>query len=362
MQVRLLVGLGLCLVSAASLRAAAPVNDNFNNALELIGASVSATGSNAGATKEVGEPVHGESPGGKSVWWKWTAPGNGSVIIKTAGSSFDTLLSAYTGSSLATLVSVGSDDDSGSSKNSTVGFNVTAGTVYHIAVDGYLDPSGAASGNIALALAYRDQPLQRPANDNFAQRAALHGTVVNVTASNFFASKEPLEPNHAEEIGGASIWWKWTAPVAGPVVISTAGSTVDTLLGVYTGSALSNLVLVARSDDVSTDDPTSLVSFDALPGKDYQIAVDGYDGEPGDINLHIHMNLVWLSAPRLAAPTGVEVDLTGPSGKLYLLEFSSDLRTWAQVATQGNTNGLVPFVDPASRDGTRRFYRARQAQ
>src|SRR6266853_2081800 len=75
------------LVLATSLQAAS-VNDNFASATVISGSSVTATGSNVGATKEAGEPnIISASPGGHSVWWFWTAPASGSVTVSLAGSS-----------------------------------------------------------------------------------------------------------------------------------------------------------------------------------------------------------------------------------------------------------------------------------
>ena len=64
------------------------------------------------------------------------------MTIDTAGSNFDTLLAVYTGSSISGHdggFGVWSNDDSlaGGTTTSKVSFNVTAGTVYQIAVDGY---------------------------------------------------------------------------------------------------------------------------------------------------------------------------------------------------------------------------------
>ena len=127
-------------------------NDNFADRTSLSGTSVTATGSNVGATKEAGEPNHAGNVGGKSVWWTWTAPSSGTVTIDTLGSSFDTLLAVYTGTSVSALTAVagGSNDDSpaGGTITSKVTFAVTAGTTYQIAVDGY----GGVSGNITLHL------------------------------------------------------------------------------------------------------------------------------------------------------------------------------------------------------------------
>ena len=52
----------------------ASANDTFSNAIELTGNVIQTTGNNQIATKEAGEPSHGGNQGGKSVWWKWTAP------------------------------------------------------------------------------------------------------------------------------------------------------------------------------------------------------------------------------------------------------------------------------------------------
>jgi hypothetical protein len=343
--------------------AAAPANDNFVNAITITGTNVTVTGSNVGATKEVGEPDIEGNSGGKSVWWKWTAPGPGSVIIQTTGSDFDTLLAAYSGTSIATLSNtlMDSNDDNGIDKTSLIGFNVTSGTTYHITVDGY----GAASGNITLALLYRTVPLQRPPNDDFADRIPLRGPVVNTTGASFLASKEPGEPNHADDLGGKSVWWSWTAPANGQVAISTDGSDFDTLLAVYTGTALTNLVPIASNDDVITNViATSYVSFSAVARTAYQIAVDGYDGEPGDIQLHIVMpNVVWLDVPHPVAGNSNQFNLTGVANKQYSILVSSNLFNWQPLTTvtvPNNTNGLVQFTDGPVTAFPRRFYRAQQ--
>lgn len=129
-----------------------PANDNFANATAISGKSVTVTGTNFGASKETNEPRHAGNAGGASVWWVWTAPASGTVTINTHGSAFDTLLAVYTGSSVGglTLVPNGANDDdpAGGTTTSRVTITVTAGTTYHIAVDGY----GGASGNITLAL------------------------------------------------------------------------------------------------------------------------------------------------------------------------------------------------------------------
>jgi hypothetical protein len=70
-----------------------PANDNFANSQLISGNTGSVTGTNAFASKEVGEPIHSADGvlSNKSVWYRWTAPNTGTATITTLGSNFDTL-------------------------------------------------------------------------------------------------------------------------------------------------------------------------------------------------------------------------------------------------------------------------------
>ena len=118
-----------------------------------------------------------------------------------------------------------------------------------------------------------------PTNDNFAGRTVLTGAPINQTASNVGATKEASEPAHAGNAGGRSLWWSWTAPANGPVTVSLAGSSFDTTQGVYTGTAVTVLTMVAQNDDYDGN-LYSRVTFTATAGVTYQIAVDGYNNGP----------------------------------------------------------------------------------
>ena len=127
-------------------------NDNFADRRSLGNQDATTTGSNVGATGEAGEPDHA-SPAStsvplESVWWSWTAPEDGNVTISTAGSSFDTTLGVYTGTSVGALTEVASNDDDGQNITSLVTFSVIAGTSYAVAVDGFRD----YEGDVALSV------------------------------------------------------------------------------------------------------------------------------------------------------------------------------------------------------------------
>jgi subtilisin family serine protease len=129
-------------------------------------------------------------------------------------------------------------------------------------------------------------------NNDFASATVLSGVRASRTGdTNVGATKETGEPNHAGNIGGKSVWYQWTAGFSGRVTVHTGGSTFDTLLAVYTGSAVGSLSEIASNDDVGGSDLTSRVVFDVAAGTTYRIAVDGYNGGGGAASGSINLDL-----------------------------------------------------------------------
>ena len=122
----------------------APGNDNFANAATLSSLAGTA-GTTVAATHEPNEPSHVDSRFGSaaSIWYQWTATEDGSLELKTQGSSYDTRLAVYEGDALASLTMKAANDDVIGDWWSRVNLDVTAGTTYKIAVDGYAGRSGA---------------------------------------------------------------------------------------------------------------------------------------------------------------------------------------------------------------------------
>jgi hypothetical protein len=264
-----------------------PANDDLANAWYLGGHSGSETGMNVGATLQAGEPAQA-SLGGRSVWWTWTAPATGWVAFDTDGSDFDTLLGVYTGSAVNALTYIAWNDDALGTRSRVV-FAAVSGVAYRIVVDGYL----GAQGNIRLNWGTAAAPTVPPFNDDLTAATAivLRGNSGTTTGSNLNATKQAGEPNHAGNMGGRSVWWVWTAHSGGSVAISTAGSNFDTLLAVYTGSAVNALTHVASNDDYGST-VQSRVAFTAVAGTTYRIAVDGLRGGTGAVSTGI-VKLNW---------------------------------------------------------------------
>lgn len=124
-----------------------------------------------------------------------------------------------------------------------------------------------------------------PANDSFASRISIVGNSNIVFGANLNATKEAGEPGHAGNSGGKSVWWSWTAPASGQFIVSTNGSDFDTLLAVYTGSVVSSLSSVAASDDAQSQTRSAALVLSTTAGTAYQFAVDGYNGDAGNVRL-----------------------------------------------------------------------------
>ncbi len=133
-----------------------------------------------------------------------------------------------------------------------------------------------------------------PENNHFADRITITGSQGYTTGTNVNASKETGEPKHDGKNGGRSVWWEWVAPASGSVEIDTFESNFDTILAVYTGSAVNDLTSVASNDDYGGTSQ-SRVYFEAQEGTAYNIAVDGWGSSSGSIALN------WLLDPHTPA-------------------------------------------------------------
>ena len=119
-----------------------------------------------------------------------------------------------------------------------------------------------------------------PANDNFVNAQLISGNSGTVNATNVAATKEANEQAHGLNRGGASVWYKYVAPGNGVLRIDTLGSGFNTLLAVYSGSNMNNLVQIAGNDEDDSHSGSSKVYIGTQSGTTYYIAVDGkfYEG------------------------------------------------------------------------------------
>lgn len=221
-------------VSAPTAWATSPPNDDFANATQLSGRFQIVDANTISSGVEAGEPAHLYSTSNMSVWFKWTAPADGAVIIQSCSNENTFYAQAYIGTGVNSLSAV----TDGFCRSS---FEAVGGTEYHIAVY----PSSAGdSGFFRFSLSERT----RPANDDFASARLLTGNSAAVAGSTAGASLETGEPAHHASSNPHSVWYKWVAPGSGFVSYDICKSDFDTATAVYTGSAVNALTPVNDSD------------------------------------------------------------------------------------------------------------------
>jgi Calcineurin-like phosphoesterase len=281
---------------------AVPVNDDVPYGILLGGARTGhTTADSTMATRQAGEPQHAGQTGGRSIWFRWQPHEGGPMVFDTAGSSFDTVLAAYTGAELRLMTTVASNDDDGARQTSRIAFGAVAGTEYWIAVDG----KGGTGGHVRLNLGGANPP-----NDFFRDAQSISGVNGTVAGTTVGASRE-----QGEEccVGSPSVWYRWTAPASQTAIFDTRGTAVaaDTRLYVYLGDRLGSLETVAE-DDNSGPNRTSRITFPAVAGRTYVVKVETWS--PGAVTLNWHgpdvsPPSVTLEVPADAAIIGDPVDV-----------------------------------------------------
>src|SRR5262249_16207102 len=108
----------------------------------LIGAlPYSVTASNADAGLESGE-VQPCAAIDRTVWFSFTPATNVTLMADTFGSSFDTGLAVYEGTTPAGLTLIDCDDDAVGLQSAVI-FNATAGTTYYFQAGGFAGDQGS---------------------------------------------------------------------------------------------------------------------------------------------------------------------------------------------------------------------------
>ena len=167
----------------------APPNDDFADALTLTGTIGSLKGNTTDASYEVDEPLANGYPFYPlSLWYRWVADRDGWMTFDTSTpTGLDTMVAAYTGSTLASLVQVFFNDNFGATRGGRISFPVIAGTNYSITVAGHVDiETGSLSDGMgAFTLAWYPTPPPGFTGAGFSPAQGADGSKTILTGTNF---------------------------------------------------------------------------------------------------------------------------------------------------------------------------------
>lgn len=313
-----------------------PAHDDFASRLLLSGATATNTTELEFASWQSNEP-NTDGSGPPTVWYRWVAPSTNRFVIDSSGSVQFSRVRVFTGTALGSLTGVGTEK-LGSTAGTTFGrviLDATSGTEYAIQL---LRGDGNYSGNAKINI----HALAAPVNDNFANATLQTGSAwiangTNVDASREDAGGEPITTLN-EVLANSTVWWKWTAPATGRYRVSLAGSSFDSVLGIYTGSALNALTRVAQ-DQSSGWGGTGAVFLNATNGTQYFFQVDGNVFNEGSVQLSM--------APAVAPPNDAFANRLVLSGAVV---------TASGTVTAATAEGGEPAIGNAGNNGHSVWY------
>ncbi len=264
-----------------------PVNDDFDQASVLEGATGTVLGSGGGATLEPGEWFGTEAG---TTWYRWTAPSDGRWRFYNANSSLRIFV--FEGNSISTLRLI-SHRPSGSAT-----LPVATGTEYRIAVASRDADQPAGIFKLDWSPWSNPNP-DSDNNDDIADAEEIESTsssqhVIGVD------QRSTVEPGEPLESGVRTRWWTWDAPSHGRYTWrlkdrGEMGRYPKLQLTVFSGTSSEDLQFVARTgpDTVPSD-----IVFQATRGQRYWLAA-GYP--VGDIAAYqvveASANLIWGPTP-----------------------------------------------------------------
>ena len=199
-----------------------------------------------------------------------------------------------------------------------------------------------------------------PANDYFTNATKVAVVGGTFLANNKFATLETNEPKHnGDQSDAASLWWTWTPTTDTSVLLDLTGSRVETVLAVYTGTAVGSLTAVASTNSTLVQHKPAILSFDAQAGVGYRIAVASASTNGlGTLQLRVAPNghsditppVVFVSSPlsgtsvsdRNLNLTGTAVDPTPDSSGV--MEVYVAVNGGAAVSASGTTSWSAPAL------------------
>jgi hypothetical protein len=257
----------------------APSNDDFNSAVVIASLPFNLIETTTAATTAPDDPASCgslfTSTDSNSVWFRFTAPSAGNLTVTTAGSSYDTVLSVWTGNRGSLALVTCNDDVAPGNLQSAVGFVASAGTTYFIEVTQFDTPGGGtlvlnASGSFGGAPSLTPTPTQPQGAPTFTPTPTRTATATATRTST---------PTATQQAGGGTAGKNLTVAAEGNAVQLTWQA----------GNASGFMVVRLANGNLSAPyatlpaGTTSFTDFDAPIGLDCYAIFPNNTGTQSDI-------------------------------------------------------------------------------
>lgn len=234
-----------------------PPNDSCNLAGEISAAPFTDIIDTRGASTGANDPYPscGNHSRDRRVWYKYVAPASGMITLDTLTSSYQAIVSAYSGSCDA-LEPVDGGCDAGSSyyygsyPAARLSMPVSAGMTYYFMVSaadyrggtlalrllpGAPSPTPTATPTATYPMAATPVPPPNDACDLPAEITGLPYVDMVDTRGASLSADDPF-PSCGTGSRDRRVWYRYVAPTTGAITLGTAGSTYGPIISAYTGS------------------------------------------------------------------------------------------------------------------------------
>ncbi len=254
---------------------AAPVNDNFADALEITDVPFDIYQDLTDATAEPGEPANYCTWANplNSAWLKYTPATGGTLRAAFESDDTDPLLVVYIGASVDTLTQVAC-----AQWMEGATFNVQAGIAYYFQLSSVSGSPG--TGHFVLNL------IPPPANDNLADATIIASLSFDTEQDVTAATNEPNEPypSCASANPFYSTWLSYTPATGGSLMAWADYVETPPLLAVYEAATQPAMETLT---EIGCNPYSGRVTFAAEPGVTYYFQLGSTWGGPGTVHFYL---------------------------------------------------------------------------
>ena len=214
-------------------------------------------------------------PGGRDIFFQWTAAVAGDFAFDDCGSGVDSVMNIHAGGDCsATCISAGDDAPcSTAGEGGVTQLGVSPGDVFLIQIG---DWAGTGTA-MAAGLLNVTNATPPPANNDCSAATAISGvgitpwSNIGATTTAFGVGSGPcIGPGNGQV--EADVFYQWTATAAGDFAFDTIGTGADTVLALHLGSGCAS-TCVYYDDDSGGAFQSRIVAPGILAGDTYLVQV-----------------------------------------------------------------------------------------